>query len=640
MPPSRKRSLVEADDTQFVRHATIKTSLSSIINSGRADLTGDPRPFLSEAILYCNKLRVLVSLVAKKHIFAELGRGPLTFEPDHNYYSRVKSVIVNGKLAGGPKRPAPEYAATLLAASDSVLRLAGIRCPVYAGKLKKTAVSNIMGYMLKQLAENLATHVDTHVHDCLRNWLNNEIRARLPPAEYVHPRHRGHIGRWRKRLGELAPDLEARFQELNVKLKTLRTTGAKVEFMFGLRRQVDQLETETGRAMKLFSVIPQASIGIAPIRIDSLIMGHIFKAIDPACRLTAAQLCSEQSTWNAAFNMTKISKLRRNATFGLSIQTDGVAAMVLVCSAAPLSTKPLTAREKRVRRTTDTSSGTSSTIPVRPGLVAIDPGVKSIITAVQLDDPTRPALQISQRGYQDGTFLNYKRRKIGAGSAVYLRDFKPIAAVMAGAPSRKSVARYAEHLAALASVWDEAWTAHSRQKLRKLKFFVWRRREAWMDRKVQSVRDYAGPDGAILFGDGADAGGFGKLRGGGIKGPVLELKRRLSKKVQTVTCSEFRTSKLCLTCGREARFYNHGVTYCSQQSHHRMENRDVAAAFKIGARWLAESAGADIGPWSRSIRTTEMETSTALWDALHNYQMAGQPRREIDTGSVQPPLPR
>jgi hypothetical protein len=33
----------------------------------------------------------------------------------------------------------------------------------------------------------------------------------------------------------------------------------------------------------------------------------------------------------------------------------------------------------------------------------------------------------------------------------------------------------------------------------------------------------------------------------------------------------------------DAKFYHHGVT---QQSHHRMENRDVAGARKIGARHL------------------------------------------------------
>ena len=78
-----------------------------------------------------------------------------------------------------------------------------------------------------------------------------------------------------------------------------------------------------------------------------------------------------------------------------------------------------------------------------------------------------------------------------------------------------------------------------------------------------------------------------RVRGCGVKGPVLEIKKRLSEQMSVVECSEFRTSKLCLDCGRAAKFYNYGVSYCTKRNHHRMVNRDVAAAEKIGARYLA-----------------------------------------------------
>ena len=61
-----------------------------------------------------------------------------------------------------------------------------------------------------------------------------------------------------------------------------------------------------------------------------------------------------------------------------------------------------------------------------------------------------------------------------------------------------------------------------------------------------------------------------------MKGPVLEIKKRLSEQMSVVECSEFRTSKLCLDCGRAAKFYNYGVSYCVQRDH-RMANRDVVA---------------------------------------------------------------
>ena len=88
---------------------------------------------------------------------------------------------------------------------------------------------------------------------------------------------------------------------------------------------------------------------------------------------------------------------------------------------------------------------------------------------------------------------------------------------------------------------------------------------------VNRVKAYAEVS-PILFGDGANSGLFGRVRGAGVKGPVLEIKMRLSKQLPVIECSEFRTSKLCLDCGRVAKFYNYGVTYCVQRDHHRMAN--------------------------------------------------------------------
>ena len=111
-----------------------------------------------------------------------------------------------------------------------------------------------------------------------------------------------------------------------------------------------------------------------------------------------------------------------------------------------------------------------------------------------------------------------------------------------------------------------------------------------MAKLVNRVKAFARGE-PVLFGDGANSGLFGRVRGGGVKGPVLEIKKRLSEQMPVIECSEFRTSKLCLDCGREAKDYRYGVTYCSQRDHHRMANRDVAAAKKIGARYLAEKKG-------------------------------------------------
>jgi hypothetical protein len=76
-----------------------------------------------------------------------------------------------------------------------------------------------------------------------------------------------------------------------------------------------------------------------------------------------------------------------------------------------------------------------------------------------------------------------------------------------------------------------------------------------MNQLVQRFKRFVGGDDPkVLFGDGANNGQFGKLRGCGVKGPAL------ADKLAIVQCSEFRTSKLCLECGHVAKFYHHGVT--------------------------------------------------------------------------------
>ena len=188
MPRGQKRKHFKDDDVpddSYEVERITKCSLSSLCHPEDRDF----RPFLSGAIEYCNKLRALVSIVAKDHIFATLKeqaeeaarRGipnaePLLFEPNQNYYSRVKTMVVNDELSQS-KGPLPSYEASLRLSKDAVLE--SIPLPKYDGKLSVTTLSAMMGYMLKQLAENLTTHVKTHAQDCVKNWLNNQLRSKL-----------------------------------------------------------------------------------------------------------------------------------------------------------------------------------------------------------------------------------------------------------------------------------------------------------------------------------------------------------------------------------------------------------------------------------------------------------------------------
>ena len=57
---------------------------------------------------------------------------------------------------------------------------------------------------------------------------------------------------------------------------------------------------------------------------------------------------------------------------------------------------------------------------------------------------------------------------------------------------------------------------------------------------------------------------------------------------------------------------------------HRMTNRDVVAAKKIGARYLGTKKELDLGPWSRGVSAEAVKegthASTVLRDVLTSYE--------------------
>jgi transposase len=242
---------------------------------------------------------------------------------------------------------------------------------------------------------------------------------------------------------------------------------------------------------------------------------------------------------------------------------------------------------------------------------------------VRLDKSNGKPFKLTQAEYREASKLTYTMKKLGSHTEEFQKWMGGVMETLTNAPSKKSVLRYSEYLRALGSVWNRSWAYHARRKLQRIKFYAWRRREAWMTKLVSRIKQYA-EGGPVLFGNGADSGLFGRLRGGGAKGPVLEIKKRLSEQMPVIEVSEFRTSKLCLICGRVAKTFNHSVTYCTERDHHRMANRDVAAAKKIGALYLAKKKGLNLGPWSRSVSAEEVNQgtclSTVLQDVLYNYE--------------------
>ena len=203
------------------------------------------------------------------------------------------------------------------------------------------------------------------------------------------------------------------------------------------------------------------------------------------------------------------------------------------------------------------------------------------------------------------------------------------------------------HYEIKAKYWDEAWKVWGSKKLRRLKFQIWRRRTSFMDKFVNSFGSTFGKDVVIVHGDAAEKkGGFGRVKGGGVKGPVKELRKRLAKRYPVIVASEYRTSMLCHYCGQEvahptrrhdvlktksdkskkllykAGSTMYGVSYCHNRSHHHMQGRDRMAAFNIGARFLARQLELDLGPWQfRSARPSAAvdSGSTVLYDVLREH---------------------
>lgn len=381
----------------------------------------------------------------------------------------------------------------------------------------------------------------------------------------------------------------------------------------------------------------------APLTLDTTIMCYCVKNVTK-CEGAATKLGDdEEALWSKLFDLDKIRRLRNQLTFGFSIATDGVAAMVrfqrpeLKQSCRPA----LVGGERGYHEEKDNYPFNSTA-----NLVAIDPGIRAVVTAVSLSQPQLQPLVMRQQYYKDASLLNYRqhfakygrtrRVKLGKGTkrvknrtnvqtelSVHAQTLKTITTAMGIAPSAKSVLpqTYSAYVSALSTHWNAWWTCKARLKWRKVKFFAWRRREAFLEGFVGRFAKQFGPDPVVLFGNGSNSGAWAKHRGCGVKGPVKELRMRLARKYTVVECSEYRTSKLCLECGGVVKTYQHGVSYCPQQSHHRMLNRDVSAAFKIGALYLAQQQQRPLGPWERnSVLHAEQLPSTVLRDTLSVYQ--------------------
>jgi hypothetical protein len=132
-------------------------------------------------------------------------------------------MVVNGKVSN----PQPAYSSTLQISKTAVCRK--IPIPNYNGQFSKTLVTNIMAYICKQLAVNLKVHTTRHALHCLNNWLTNKIRADLDDEDYdASPKQlRRNIGKVRKNLANLKPDLNTQYKNLKAQLDAIFNDESK-----------------------------------------------------------------------------------------------------------------------------------------------------------------------------------------------------------------------------------------------------------------------------------------------------------------------------------------------------------------------------------------------------------------------------
>lgn len=278
--------------------------------------------------------------------------------------------------------------------------------------------------------------------------------------------------------------------------------------MFRLRREVDALAQATGRAMSAFAVIPEAQVEVVPLRVDTFVAAHLVKLQDPTIVESAQALAAADkdtlALWERIVTDRCRDSLRRTgSTFAGSIQTDGCKAAVLfqkvMQTALPPRRKPTkrqkTADAKRARQPGRPPPPRASIRLGQPGryteeahldvtrgmpnIVAIDPGIKRVITAVNLGNPGGPSVVVSQAAYKDGTGRNWWVKRTGPGSTFYDERLAPVREHMSAVCAR-SVAGYSRYVAALGCCWEQWWAAKSPQRRRKDKFYVFSRRASFM----------------------------------------------------------------------------------------------------------------------------------------------------------------
>jgi hypothetical protein len=405
-----------------------------------------------------------------------------------------------------------------------------------------------------------------------------------------------------------------------------------------------------------------------------------------------------EEAWSFFFNRKKINKLRNdNWEFKHSCRTDGVGIVLLFEGSVPKHKKKKKAKAKKKKKKEEDAQKKPrkrhlkplEQHHLKPGFVSekeilehhkgydtnnirmwsVDPGVRNLAAVVNLQSGT--TFQISQTHYKHSTQGRYPKQQQVTEELKQRRA--SFAEALCKAPFRKTVMleRLAQYLNVVNHHWATTWQIAKQRKYRRNRFERAKHQQAFIDDTLNLFRKHfaSEPDKkhVLLWGNGGGGkNGFMRVRGGGVKGPVLKIKRLLAKEFPIICCSEYRTSKCCLRCGhvlqhpkrllklprtkkRRKKFHlncrippkenelvdvdesssdpaevkrstttiDNGVSHCLNPAHHSFVNRDYDASFKIGLRFVAQLCGAAIGAWSYQVEAADLNNKK--WPQLFNF---------------------
>ena len=427
-----------------------------------------------------------------------------------------------------------------------------------------------------------------------------------------------------------------------------------------------RLNNENKSQFSYFSIFPQFKIKLHSMHIDNIVLKeliryHLLKQfkcdvngeIIPLRKKAITAyieniLANNVTLWNKVFNLNGINKLRNKGTFQFTCDTDGIKAtfqftVALVEDTGDLYTtvkvrkstvKTQTAgrtigkfglfNEKDLKRLADQEGG-----KIFDDVIAIDPGNDSPVVGAAWDDDSKSPVMMKQGNYEQNSGMRLSKKSIGSQSK-YFNDMnmKDVTAELGKVPSSYDVKKTNENLNGLGIAWERQWSYHSTTHYRKTKFAVYRQRERFMDKSVNDILALAGNSRFICFGNGADNGFFGRLRGAGVHGPVLEFRKRLAKKKPVIIVDEFRSSCLCFGCSTYLKFVGkngYSNIKCDKIgcNVHNTQNRDVSAAKKIAA--IAAARALNVvsnvyhtvsGAWSRSVKREILKSDNVECDPI------------------------